>query len=248
MTILLQFGLIFGALIAPGLLTVYLARQLSPSAERDPSADATILSAMTIAIVIASLEFLVLSVLSLAFDGHRLWGGLTISELVSDDPWSAVQSRPEQVVSITSVEYLVHLTLLAAAGWFNPARLLLKRRAAAQGIRESHPFVDAVHEAPDEFGAEIVYASAVLRDGRTYTGTLQSVSLRPLSDGSRELFLQSVERVIGDQHEVVGREGALSGLVLNTRDVVAVELAYASAAYQGERAPASADATRLQPP
>ena len=226
MTILLQLGLVFGALIAPGLLTVYLAREVSPSPERDPSAEATVLSAMTIAIVIVSLEFFLLSVLSWAFDSHRLWGGLTISELVSDDPWAAVQSRPEQVAPIASIEYLVHLAFLAATGWLNPTRSLLKRRATAQGLRESHPVVDAVREAPDEFGTEIVYASAVLRDGRTYTGTLQSVSLRPLSDGSRELFLQSVERISEGQIEGIGLEGGENGLLLNTRDVVAIELAY----------------------
>ncbi len=234
MTILLQLGLIFGALIAPGLLTVYLAREVSPSPERDPSAEATILSAMTIAIVVVALEFFALSVLSWAFDGHRLWGGLTISELVSDNPWAAVQSRPEQVAPIASLEYLVHLALLAAAGWFNPPRALLKRRAAAQGIRESHPFVDAVREAPDEFGTEIVYASAVLRDGRTYTGTLQSVSFRPLNDGSRELFLQSVERISEGHAVSIGHESGDNGLLLNTRDVIALELAYTNAPHRGE--------------
>lgn len=242
MTILLRLGLIFGALIAPGLLTVYLAREASPSPERDPSAEATVLSAMTIALVIVSLEFFALSVLSLAFDGHRLWGGLTIAELVSDDPWAAIQSRPEQVAPIASTEYLTHLAFLAATGWFNPARSLLKRRAAAQGLRESHPFVDAVREAPAEFGTEIVYASAVLRDGQTYTGTLQSVSFRPLNDGSRELFLQSVERVVGGQRDALGPEGALSGLVLNTRDVVAIELAYADAPHEGEPTAVPAEA------
>ena len=178
----------------------------------------------------------------MAFDGHRLWGGLTIAELVSDDPWAAIQSRPEQVAPIASTEYLTHLAFLAATGWFNPARSLLKRRAAAQGLRESHPFVDAVREAPDEFGTEIVYASAVLRDGQTYTGTLQSVSFRPLNDGSRELFLQSVERVVGGQRDALGPEGALSGLVLNTRDVVAIELAYADAPHEGEPTAVPAEA------
>ena len=238
MTILLQFGLIFGALVAPGLLTVYLARENAPSPDRDPSAETTVLSALTIALVVVSLEFVLLSVLSWAVDDHRLWGGLTIAELVSDDPWAAVQSRPQQVALIASIEYSAHLILLAATGWFNPARSPLQRRAAAQSLRESNPVGDAVREAPTEFGADIVYASAVLRDGSTYSGTLQSVSFRPLADGSRELFLQSVERVADGQRERIGPEGGENGLLLNTRDVIAIELAYASAAPDG--APAEA--------
>lgn len=47
-------------------------------------------------------------------------------------------------------------------------------------------------ETTAEFGTGVVYASAVLRNQRVHTGTLQSVSLRPVADGSRELFLQSV--------------------------------------------------------
>ena len=239
---LLQLGLVFGALVAPGLLTVYLAREVSPSPERDPSAEATILSATTIAIIIVSLEFVLLSILSSVADGHRLWGGLTLSELISDDPWAVVQSRPEQVALTASLEYAVHLVFLAVTGWFNPSRSLLKRRLAAQGLREHHPFADAVREAPDALGAEIVYVSAVLRDGPTYTGTLQSVSLRPLSDGSREVFLQSVERISDGQRESIGRESVESGLLLNTRDVVAIELAYASAPYAERDDSASAAA------
>ena len=239
MTILLQVGLIFGALVAPGLLTVYLAREAAPSPDRDPSAETTILSALTIAVVVVSLEFVLLSVLSWAVDGHRLWGGLTIAELVSDDPWTAVQSRPQLVALTASLEYLAHLALLAAAGWFNPARSLSRRRATAQGLRESHPVGDAVRGAPNEFGAEIVYASAVLRDGSTYSGTLQSVSFRPLTDGSRELFLQSVERLSDDQRERIGPENVENGLLLNTRDVVAIELAYAGASREDGGSPAS---------
>ena len=75
----------------------------------------------------------------------------------------------------------------------------------------------------------VVYASAVLRDGRAYAGTLQTVSFRPLSDGSRELFLQSVHRIVGDERQAVGSDEVPSGLLLNTRDVVALELAYAPA-------------------
>ena len=234
MTILLQLGLLFGALIAPGLLTVYLAREVSPSPERDPSADATVLSAMTIAIVIVAFEFLVLSVLSALSGSVQIWGGLTLSELVSDDPWAVVQNRPEQVALIASVEYLGHLVVLALFGWVNPLRFLLKWRLRKQELRESHPVVDAVREASAEFGAGIVYASALLRDGPTYAGTLQSVSLRPLSDGSRELFLQSVERISDGQRESIGPSNVENGLLLNTRDVVAIELAYTDAANEEE--------------
>ena len=72
MTLLFQFGIVFAALIAPGLLTVYLAREVSPSAEGEPPAEATILSAITIAIALVSVELVVLSTLSLWNDGHRL--------------------------------------------------------------------------------------------------------------------------------------------------------------------------------
>ena len=74
-----------------------------------------------------------------------------------------------------------------------------------------------------------MYASAMLRDGRAYSGTLQSVSFRPLSDGSRELFLQSVERIEDDERQPVASDEVSSGVLLNTRDVVALELAYAPA-------------------
>ena len=81
----------------------------------------------------------------------------------------------------------------------------------------------------DSVETTVVYASAMLRDGRAYSGTLQSASFRPLSDGSRELFLQSVERIAGDERQAVGSGEVPSALLLNTRDVVALELAYAPA-------------------
>ena len=229
MTLLFQFGIVFAALIAPGLLTVYLAREVSPSAEGEPPAEATILSAITIAIALVSVELVVLSTLSLWSDGHRLWAGLSLPELVSDDPWTAVQARPGQVAFAASIEYFAHLSLLASLGWWNPVRGLLKRRLARNGLREASPYVEAVLHAREQDMPTVVYASAVLRDGRAYAGTLQTVSFRPLSDGSRELFLQSVERIAGDERQAVGSDEVPSGLLLNTRDVVALELAYAPA-------------------
>lgn len=228
MPILLQLGLILGALIAPGLAAVYLARAIAPSPERESSAETTILSAMTIAIAWVSIEFVLLAVASTFNSDCPAWMGLTLAELVSDDPWAVVQSRPERVMLIASLEYTGHLFILAWFGWVNPFRFVLRNRLAKQGFREGHPFDDAIRDAPANLGQSVVvWASAVLRDGRTYSGTLQSVSFRPLGDGSRELFMQSVERIHGDEREPVGAEGTPSGLVLNTRDVIALELAYA---------------------
>lgn len=94
---------------------------------------------------------------------------------------------------IASLEYTGHLFILAWFGWVNPFRFVLRSRLAKQGFREGHPFDDAIRDAPANLGQSVVvWASAVLRDGRTYSGTLQSVSFRPLGDGSRELFMQSV--------------------------------------------------------
>lgn len=44
-----------------------------------------------------------------------------------------------------------------------------------------------------------------------------------------DLFLQSVERIAGDERQAVGSDEVPSGLLLNTRDVVALELANAQA-------------------
>ena len=172
-------------------------------------------------------EFFVLSVISWTDVSIRIWGGLSLHELVSDDPWSAVRERPGQAALIASGEYLVHLAMLAAFGWVNPFGALMRRRIAQHDLREATPFLNAILEARRDRRTAVVWASAVLRDGRTYSGTLQSVSFRPLGDGSRELFMQSVERIHGDEREPVGAEGTPSGLVLNTRDVIALELAYA---------------------
>ena len=227
MSILLQIGLISGALIAPGLLAVYLARAFSPSPGREPSSEATILSAMTIALALVALEFILLSILSFIDGGWRVWLGLTLRELVSDSPWEYVRLRPESTALIASLEYAAHLILLASLGWINPLRVVIQSTFDRQALREPDPFVDAVREAANQIGRRVVWVSAVLRDGRTYSGTLQSVSFRPLGDGSRELFMQSVERISGGEREPVGTEGTPSGLVLNTRDVIALELAYA---------------------
>ena len=228
MPILLQLGLIFGALIAPGLAAVYLARAIAPSPERESSAETTILTAMTIAITLISIEFVLLSVSSALDGGLRIWMGLTLAELVSDDPRAVVQSRPTQVMLVASLEYSVHLIILAVLGWSNPLRFVLRSRLAKQGLSDDHPFEDAIWGVSEQLGKSVVvWASAVLRDGRTYSGTLQSVSFRPLGDGSRELFMQSVERIGGGEREPVGAEGTPNGLVLNTRDVIALELAYA---------------------
>lgn len=227
MALLLQIGIVFGALVAPGLLTVYLAREASPSPEGEPPAEATVLSALTIAIALIAVEFFVFSMISWANDGIRIWGGLTLPELVSDDPWSAVRERPGQAALIASGEYLAHLAALAAFGWVNPLGMLVRRRIAQHDLREATPFLNAILEAKRHGKSIVVWASAVLRDGRTYSGTLQSVSFRPLGDGSRELFMQSVERIGDGEREPVGAEGTPSGLVLNTRDVIALELAYA---------------------
>lgn len=228
MPTLLQLGLIFGALIAPGLAAVYLARAIAPSPEREYSAETTILTAMTIAIALVSIEFVLLSTFSVLNSSLPIWMGLTLAEIVSDHPWAVVQSRPEQVALVASLEYSGHLILLAVLGWSNPLRFVLRSRLARQGLRDDQPFEDAIRGLSEQLGQPVVvWASAVLRDGRTYSGTLQSVSFRPLGDGSRELFMQSVERIHGDEREPVGAEGTPSGLVLNTRDVIALELAYA---------------------
>ena len=229
MTLLLQFGILFAALIAPGLLTVYLAREVAPSDEREPPAEATLLSAITIAIALVSVEFVALSSLSLWNDAHRLWAGLSLPELVSSDPWAALQARPGLVAFTASIEYLAHLGVLAALGWWNPIRGLLRQRLSRHGLREASPYVEAVLQAMEQDSPTVVYASARLRDGRTYAGTLQTISFRPLVDGSRELFLQSVEQIAGDERKAVGLDGMSNGLLLNTRDVVALELAYAPA-------------------
>ena len=71
------------------------------------------------------------------------------------------------------------------------------------------------------------------------------MSFRPLNDGSRELFLQSVERVVGDQREPLGPKEAFSGLVLNTRDLVAIELAYADTPNEHDPAKPTAATTEV---
>ena len=227
MTLFLQFGIIFAALVAPGLLTVYLAREVAPSAEGEPPAEATLLSAITIAIALVSVEFVLLSTFSLLNEGHRFWAGLSLPELVSSDLWAAVQERPSQVAFTASIEYPAHLTVLAGLGWWNPVRGLLRRRLDRHGLQEASPYVEAVLRSQEQDPPTVVYASAVLRDGQAYAGTLQTLSFRPLSDGSREIFLQSVERIVGDERQPIAPEEVASGLLLNTRDVVALELAYA---------------------
>ena len=227
MALALQLGLVFVALVAPGLLTVYLAREASPSEEGAPSAEATALIAMTIAIAIVAIEFVALAVVSAAHDAARVWGGLALHELVSEEPWAAVRERPSQVALIASAQYLGHLCLLASLGWWNPISAVLNRRLASHGLGGAYPYAAALMHGREPDDRSVVYASVRLRDGREYSGTLQSASFRPLSDGSRELFLQSVERIEGNERQPVGAGGASNGLLLNTRDVVALELAYA---------------------
>ncbi len=229
MALVLQFGIALVVLVAPGLLTVSLAREVAPSEEGEPSAESTLLTAMSIAIAVVAIEFVVLSVASGVHEGLRIWGGLTLRELVSDDPWAAVQAHAPQVALIASLEYVAHLCLLAALGWLNLFHPLLSRQLARHNLRQAYPYAVALMQRREPGQSAVVYASAVLRDGRTYSGTLQSASFRPLSDGSRELFMQSVERIIGDERHPVGSDEVPSGLLLNTRDVVALELAYAPA-------------------
>ena len=229
MTLLLQLGLAFVVLVAPGLLTVSLAREAAPSEEGAPSAESTVLTALAIVIAVLAAEFVLLSLASALHEGLPLWGGLTLREVVSDDPWVVVQANPKSVAVIASLEYLGHLSLLALLGWLNPFTSLLSRRLARHNLREAYPYAVALMQQRDSVETTVVYASAMLRDGRAYSGTLQSASFRPLSDGSRELFLQSVERIVGDERQAVGSDEVPSGLLLNIRDVVALELAYAPA-------------------
>lgn len=236
MTLVLQLGLAFVVLVAPGLLTVSLAREVAPSEEGTPSAESTLLTALAIAIAVVATEFVVLSVASAIYAGLPAWGGLTLSEVVSDDPWSVVQENPGPVAVIASLEYLAHLALLAGLGWLNPFSWLLSHQLARHNLREAYPYAAALMQQQEAGERTVVYASAMLRDGRAYSGTLQSASFRPLSDGSRELFLQSVERIVGDERQSVGSDDVTSGLLLNTRDVVALELAYAPARPENERA------------
>ena len=224
MPALLEIGIVVGLLIAPGLATVYIAREVSLSPDQTVvDSNSTILAALVIAVSLAAFELVVLSYLSVGEERLQIWGGLRLSELVSDERWNIVQDRPARIAAIASTEYLLHILTLAAIGWYNPFGRLLRMVQRRAGRTPDDPVVEAVIAARSALAAAEVFAYLRMKTGAGYSGTLQSVSSRPHQDGSRDVYLQTVFEGV----RAIGPDVIRTGLLVNTRDVEAIELVYA---------------------
>lgn len=227
MDILTGILLIFGLLAAPGLIAVYVARQVSPSPEPDPDASQTTLTALSVALVVTTLELLVLSGISLWCTNARVWGGLTIGELAGGNRWGAFQQRPALAAFVLSAEFLVHLSLMALIGYLNLGGKFVAARLRDSGLTLDDPVAEALQKTRNVLGTEDVFAVLVLRNGSRYSGSVQSVSFKPFADGSRDVLLQQAEEIIGDTtRPLAPGDPSRSAVLVNTRDIVAIEMAY----------------------
>lgn len=221
------FGL-FGLLVAPGLLTVFTVRRLrGSSAESTPDANETILSGIVIAIGVGALEFLLLSLGSWFIPEHRLWGGLEVSELVSSDRWSFIEARAEQVALIASVEYTLHISALIILGWIDPVAWVVNRINEPKWISDDDPYLEAISRARQSLHVKTIYSLVTLESGAQYSGRLVSVSIRPSTQGHREILLDAVRFRPSRREDWEPDEASpFSRVLLSSAHVRSLELTY----------------------
>lgn len=223
-----EFPLTLVFLIAPAFLTVWVSREFS----RDPSSnqlDANTLAfqALAIAAIVLGLEFVILATSSAFQDDWRVWGGLNARQMFSTDPWIHVRNNPGSVVWVAATEYLAHLLLFIALGLANPMGRVLGSRLRENDLHVEDPFIVGIEGARVALGADVTFALVRLAGGTTYSGSVRVASFEPRADGSRDLFLQDVQRLTpGDKWVAVGDSEGAGGLLVSTRDIVAIELSY----------------------
>lgn len=208
-----------------------MSREFSPApSDKNLSSNTLVLQALAIAAVVLGLEFLAIGLGSLYSGDWRIWGGLSAVQLFSDDAWSHVQQNPGGVIWVAAVEYFAHLLLCVVLGFLNPIGRIVSNRLTNENLNPENPYIVAIEGAREALGADETVAIIRLLDGSTYTGSILSVSFEPRADGSRDLFLQNVQR-LGEagQWEPVSTGDGASGLLLGSERILAIELSYVSA-------------------
>ena len=223
-----EFPLTLIFLIAPAFLTVWVSREFS----RDPSGnqlDANTLAfqALAVAAVVLGLELFALAMASAVRDDWRIWAGLNVRQMFSVDPWVHVRNDPGSVIWVAAIEYLAHIFLFVGLGLINPIGRVLGSRLRENDLHVEDPFIVGIEGARVALGADVTFALVRLVGGATYSGSVRVASFEPRADGSRDLFLQDVQHLDASAEwvPVGGNEGA-GGLLVSTRDIVAIELSY----------------------
>jgi len=218
--------LLLVALVAPGFLTIWVAREFAPGSPSNLDATTATVQALAIALGVTALELFFASALSAIVSDAPAWAGLTLTEAVSVDRWAAVREHTGRVALVASTEYLLHLSLFLALGrLFNPIGRLLIRDLANSNLTPADPVQVATGEAALRFGSGTAVARLILDGGRQYSGVVQSVSLQPRADGSRDLFLVQARELREGTWVPVG-EGVESGLLVSTGRTAAIEFDY----------------------
>lgn len=223
---LLQLAGVLALLIGPGLIAVFIGRELRPTSDVEPSADSTVLEAFAYSVLAGVGAIVVAALVSWWNDEVRVWAGLQLTELVSNDPWSVVQQRPAQVVVIASAQYLGYLLLLCWLGWRGFFVMVTHRAALAGQLTRDDPYVTAVSETIKALKAKQAQVKIRLDNGDEYVGIMQSASARPNTDGQRDIFIGSAARIVDGKLVPLASSPGPYGVVINTRRVIAVELGY----------------------
>ncbi len=238
-----EFPLTLVFLIAPAFLTVWVSREFS----RNPSGnqlDANTLAfqALAIAALVLGLELAALGTVTAVRDDWRIWGGLNARQFFSPDPWRHVRTNPGNVVWVAAFEYLAHLVLFIILGLVNPIGRFLGARLQDNDLHVEDPFIVGIEGARVALGSDVTFALLRLTNGMTYSGSVRVASFKPRADGTRDLFLQDVVRLATDgTWDPVGDNGGAAGLLVSTRDIVAIELSYPPAI---ETSDTTTDSTR----